>query len=250
MNKNKPYVLITGVAGGIGNSLVTSFLDEGYSIIATDIVKPNNLVGIDHFFQIDLESMVNNINEATTFYDDIKEIIGSNGLKALINNAATQIIKDQSELTVQDIILSFTVNCAAPFLLVKIFLEDLDKAKGSVVNISSIHANLTKPKFVAYATSKSALSGLTKALSIELGSRIRINAIAPAAILTPMLLAGFEDNKDGLSRLSSYHPVEKIGQPIDIAKLAVFLASENASFINGSIIKIDGGISNRLFDPE
>src|SRR3546814_11034334 len=80
-----------------------------------------------------------------------------------------------------------------------------------VLNISSIHARLTKPNFIAYATSKAALSGMTRAMAVELGARVRVNAIEPVAIDTPMLRAGFEGNDAGYEQLRIFHPVKAIG---------------------------------------
>jgi NAD(P)-dependent dehydrogenase (short-subunit alcohol dehydrogenase family) len=249
MNKNKRYVLITGVSGGIGGSLVKVFFNEGYTIIGTDIIEPINDKNIKYFIKADLGSIISNDEEIQNFYINVKNILKDDGLHAIVNNAAIQIVKNVSDLTINDVINSFKINCAAPFMLIKIFLIHLEKCYGSVVNISSIHAELSKPEFVAYATSKSALSGLTKSLALELGDRVRINAIAPAAVTTQMLLAGFESNKDGLTKLSNFHPVGRIGEPYEVAQLALFLTSDSAKFINGSVIKIDGGISNRLYDP-
>ena len=246
---NKPFVLITGVAGGIGGSLVKTFFESGFRVIGTDIIETINNDYIEHFFKIDLGLMISNEQAIQNFYLQVKNILGDEGLHAIINNAAIKTIKNISDLTVDDLINSFKVNCAAPFLLIKYFLRDLEKSNGSVVNISSIHAELTKPKFVAYATSKSALTGLTKSLAIELGGKIRVNAIAPAAIATPMLNDGFINKPEDFIKLSSFHPVGRIGEPNEVSQLAVFLTSSYAGFINGAVFKIDGGISSRLHDP-
>jgi NAD(P)-dependent dehydrogenase (short-subunit alcohol dehydrogenase family) len=247
--KNKPYVIITGISGGIGNALVNSYHEAGYIIIGTDKKVPKNLKLVDHFFQIDLESLINDDTKAKFFYKSVKYIIKNNGLHALINNAAIQIIKKVDNITINDMKHSLNINCIAPFFLIKCFSKELTKIKGSVVNISSIHSELTKPNFVAYATSKSALTGLTKSLAVEIGSRIRVNAIAPAAIKTEMLMAGFENSKNKFKKLSNYHPVLRIGKPSEISELSLFLTSEKAGFINGSIFQIDGGISKCLHDP-
>jgi len=250
MDQDKPYVLITGVSGGIGGALVQAFFEAGYRVIATDIVPPGNGQGIEYFFQINLESLIENENEAKEFYDRVQLILKQGGLKALVNNAALQIIKPIDELTVNDLMRTLNVNSAAPFFLIQNFLVNLIRANGSVINISSIHGELTKPNFVAYATSKAALSGLTRALAVELGARVRINGIAPAAIETKMLKSGFENKLEKFDELSRMHPVGRIGHPHEVANLAVFLASKSAGFINGSIFEIDGGISKRLHDPE
>lgn len=246
---NKPFALITGVAGGIGAALVRAFKDAGYIVIGTDLIQPPDIENIDFFFRINLENLIENEVDAKVFYHRISQVLNGSGLKVLINNAALQIIKPVNELTVIDLMRTLNTNTAAPFFLIQNFLKDLERENGSVINISSIHATLTKSNFVAYATSKAALSGLTRALSVELGHRVRINAIAPAAIATKMLKAGFENDKNGFEKLSKMHPVGKIGEPIEVADLAVFLSSGKAEFINGSIFDLNGGIGNRLYDP-
>ncbi len=249
MHTDKPFALITGVSGGIGGALVQAFHEAGYRIIATDLVIPANVPNIDHFFQINLERLIENEPEAHEFYELIRSVLNGAGLKVLVNNAALQIIKPLSEMTVRDMMRTLNTNAAAPFFLIQHFLTELEMMQGSVINISSIHAKLTKPNFVAYATSKAALSGLTRAMAVELGSRIRINAIAPAAVATSMLKAGFENNPEGFSTLSKMHPVGRIGEPHEVADLAVFLASDKAKFMNGGVYELDGGMGARLHDP-
>ena len=100
-----------------------------------------------------------------------------------------------------------------------------------------------------YAVSKSALAGLTRSLSLEFGSAVRVNTISPAATATPMLLAGFEGSPKKLDTLSDYHPIGRIAEPEEIARVALFLTSEGASFITGADLRVDGGISSCLSDP-
>jgi NAD(P)-dependent dehydrogenase (short-subunit alcohol dehydrogenase family) len=119
-----------------------------------------------------------------------------------------------------------------------------------VVNIASVHAQLTKPGFAAYATSKSALVGLTRSLAVDLEGVVRVNCISPGATGTPMLVAGFEGREEALSQLGQCHPLGRIAAPEEVARVAVFLASDDASFIDGAVLDVDGGIGARLHDPE
>ena len=117
-----------------------------------------------------------------------------------------------------------------------------------MVYIASIPAIQSKPGFCAYATSKAALVAFTRGLALDLAPAVRINAVAPAAVDTPMLRAGFND-EDALSRLAAYHPAGRIGAPDDVAKAAIFLASADSGFITGTTLFVDGGIAGRLHDP-
>jgi NAD(P)-dependent dehydrogenase (short-subunit alcohol dehydrogenase family) len=169
-------------------------------------------------------------------------------LHALINNAAVQILGGVDSLSRQDWQTTLNVNLVAPFVWVQALLPELEQHQGSVVNISSIHAKLTKKNFVAYATSKAALSGMTRAMAVDVGSRIRVNAIEPAAIETEMLRAGFHNEKSFLESLCEKHPQAKIGTPSDISEMAKIIATNSKSFLHGSIIEINGGIGARLHD--
>ncbi len=249
-NKPERYCLITGCAGGIGQALVRGFSAAGYQVIATDIdVKPEGL-NCRHYIQADLSLIADDEKYAADFFSTIQQYVNGQGLHVLINNAAIQILGGVDSLTRQDWQNTLDVNLLAPFFLTKSLLHELESVKGSVINISSIHAVLTKSNFVAYATSKAALSGMTKAMAVDLGSRIRVNAIEPAAIETEMLVAGFNNNLELLKNLKDYHPVGHIGQSDELAKLAIAIANEGMSFLHGACVTFDGGISSRLFDPE
>ena len=238
--------LITGSNGAIGQGLCRGLKYDGYYVIGTDIEK-NSKKNTDAYIAIDLDKLCND-----THYREqsIKSILQQcdDGLDVLINNAATQILNPISKLTVQDWNKTINVNLNSAFILIKELLENLKKTKGSVINVASIHAQLTKPNFSSYATSKAGLIGLTKSLSVELGAQVRVNAISPAAISTPMLEAGFSKDQKARAELDAHHPTEGIGTVDDIVSAVLYL-SQAENFINGTIINIDGGIGSRLHDP-
>ncbi len=242
------FALISGANGGIGSVLVDSFRAAGFQVIGTDITSPAAPARAHHFIECDLRRLVQRPEAAVEFCDEVRGVIGSAGLSALINNAATQVVDPVPHLSADDFSRSLDVNVLAPFILVQALLDDLVRGAGSVVNISSIHARLTKLGFVAYATSKAALSGLTRALGVEIGGRVRVNAIAPAAIETPMLRAGLRGDAGTMDLLAGRHPVGRIGKPEEVADLALFLVSAKAQFINGTVVELDGGIGARLHD--
>jgi len=173
----------------------------------------------------------------------------ADGLHVLVNNAAVQVLGGVEDLTISDWYRTLDINVLVPFALTKGLLAQLDSAGGCVINISSIHARLTKAGFVAYATSKAALSGMTRAMAVDLGSRVRVNAIEPAAIETPMLEAGFEGKPEQFVHLQASHPQGRIGTPEEVAALALSVASGELQFLHGACIGLDGGISGRLHDP-
>src|SRR5690606_23123305 len=97
--------------------------------------------------------------------------------------------------------------------------------------------------------SKAALVGLTKVMAVELGGRVRVNAVCPAAVATPMLVAGFEGREESYRQLSEMHPAGRIGQPEEVARLALLLSNEGLGFMTGAVVSIDGAIGARLHDP-
>jgi NAD(P)-dependent dehydrogenase (short-subunit alcohol dehydrogenase family) len=247
MQINNKTVLITGAAGGIGHALCEAFSLAEYKVIATDIFEPENVV-CDKFIITDLKLFCRDKYYRDDFIKNLQ--LSEYHLSTLVNNAATQILNSTEELSIDDWQETLEVNLLAPFFLTQALLLPLEKHHGSVVNIGSVHATATKQRFIAYATSKSALAGLTHALAVDLGQRIRVNTINPAAVETPMLLDGFKGKESLYQELASMHPLGRIAQPSEIAQVALFLASEKASFISGTTINVDGGILSRLHDPD
>lgn len=241
-------ILITGANGGIGQCLCETFKKNGWNVIATDLQ--------DEIFEADLTYISIDLNRICIdecYFEEkileIREKSPKEGLHALINNAAKQIVAPVENLSLNDWQATFNINVIAPFFLIKNLMLELERNNGSVINISSVHSKLTKSNFSAYATSKAALDGLTRSLALEIGSRIRVNSINPAAILTPMLESGFIGNDDQFLRLNEYHPSGCIGAPDLIARAALYLINENSGFLNGAFLGLDGGIASRLFDP-
>lgn len=240
--------LITGAAGGIGQALCAEFKKAGYRVIATDVTDHSNQA-CDCFVTADLKAICRDESSFKQFIMTVEDEIRGRGLTVLVNNAAVQILGGTSELSMQSWRDTLDVNVLAPFLLTQALVSYLEQARGSVINIGSVHATATKPGFVCYATSKAALVGLTKALAVDLGRRVRVIALNPAAVGTPMLIQGFEGKGDQLALLGNMHPIGRIADPHEIARTAVFLASPEASFITGVSFNVDGGILSRLHDP-
>jgi NAD(P)-dependent dehydrogenase (short-subunit alcohol dehydrogenase family) len=243
------YVLITGAAGGIGKAIVKEFSDVGYVVIASDCVpQPVDLI-CTHYVQSDLSEMMINKEYFNIIINKIQSFIGNNGLYALINNAAIQILGGVESLKIDDCNKTLNINLLAPLFLSQSLLKQLEKAKGSILNISSIHARLTKKNFLAYATSKAALSGMTKAMAVELGGRVRVNAIEPAAIETDMLKSGFSNSEEKYKLLAEYHPAGILGNVNELSRLVRSIVELDNGFFTGEVIGYDGGIGALLHDP-
>jgi NAD(P)-dependent dehydrogenase (short-subunit alcohol dehydrogenase family) len=238
-------VFITGVLGGIGKSIANKFRNEGYYVIGADRIL-NNLNYLDLYILLDLNQYVIDANYRERKNSELSKEVQQ--IDVLINNAAVQKLGDLESITLEDWVETLNVNLTAPMLLSQHFLKLLSQNVGSIINIASIHHILTKPNFVTYATSKSALVGLTKSMAVDLKGKVRVNAISPAAIETDMLLDGFDNNPNIINKLNKIHPIQRIGQPDEVAQMAFLLSDKNLGFINGANINMDGGISSVLSD--
>lgn len=247
----KKGVLITGAAGGIGVALTRGYKSAGWFVIATSRKTPENTEDIDAFIPCELLEIAQNQMALENFTTQIREILSQENvaLSALVNNAALQVLGGVDDIDAQQMRDSFLINTQAPFCLTKAFLPELEAAQGSVLNIGTVHAQSTKAGFVAYATTKTALHGLTRAMAVDLGGRVRVNCLAPAATETPMLKAGFEGRDDAYRALAEAHPLGRIAKPEEVADTALFLTSKDASFITGATLYCDGGVLSRLHDP-
>lgn len=240
-------VIITGVNGGIGKALKSKFSSQGYAVIGID--KNTDQNSCDAYIQTDFSRLAVNEELQADFSRELMAAIRCYELKGLCNNSAVQILGGLEDLSVKDFQETLNVNLTVPFFLAKICVDSLSSFGGSILNIGSIHAKLTKPKFLAYATSKGALETLTRAMAVDVGSRVKVNLIAPAAIETGMLKAGFYGKEEKYKQLLSFHPRGVIGTVEEVALLAYRLVDDDISFLSGAIIDLSGGISSRLHDP-
>ena len=234
----KKVALITGAGGCIGLNLVNGLLQKGWDVIGSDISfkketinhSANKLLWINQ----DLDQFVNNNYAQDEFKKKIDTFTKGKKLDCVIHNAAIQKLNSFQKLSDNDWISTFK----------------LIKSEGSIVNITSIHANQTKSDFSCYASSKAALNCLTRSMAVEIGKKVRVNAIEPAAILTPMLKMGFkESDQKVVNLLSNYHPSGNIGTPDDILRAVLFLIDPRNKFLNGCILPLNGGIDSKLNDP-
>lgn len=252
MPETGKLALITGASGGIGHALVRVFADAGYQVIASDLGEKPHDLPCAHYLPADLARYAQDEIYASEINTALRTCLNGH-LDVLIHNAALQILGGVDSLTRADWCQTLDVNLLAPFLLTQALLPELEAVRdnmGCVINIGSIHARLTKKNFVAYATSKAALAGMTRAVAVDLGPRVRINAIEPAAIETAMLKAGFEGKPELYAQLEACHPQQRIGTPEEVAHLALAIAAGGMNFLHGACIGLDGGIAGRLYDPD
>jgi NAD(P)-dependent dehydrogenase (short-subunit alcohol dehydrogenase family) len=244
-------LLITGAAGGIGRATVKVFSENGWRVIGVDRQPfgdtfPKN--GL--FIQADISEHKN----IQTIYEHAKAF--SPVLDAVVNNAAVQIAKPLIETTVEEWDLVIASNLRSVFLGAQLAYPLLKAAGGgAIVNVSSVHAVATSANIASYAASKGGLLALTRAMAIEFAvANIRVNAILPGAVDTPMLRAGLDRGhlagssmQDRLENLARKTVNGRIGKPEEIGRTIYFLADNTqSSFITGQALIVDGGATARL----
>jgi len=233
--------IITGGASGIGAGMVDVFRAEGATVIAADIneealAKASEKENV-HGMKLDVSS-----DEAwKTFAHDVKEKFGS--IDILVNNAGVSSEKPYTEINKEDWDFMMAINGFGPFAGMKHIAPIMaEQGKGSIVNISSYTAQIGQG-FNHYSASKGAVRAISKAAATQFGRQgVRVNALFPGIIETPMT-QGLSTSKDLLNQLIQATPLQRLGQPEDIAKAALFLASDDSSYITGAEIVIDGGFS-------
>ena len=244
-------VLITGAGGGIGRACVHHFALKGWRVVGVDRADfGNDFPHSGRFIQADIshpDSVDQIFREARDFHPT---------LDVLVNNAAVQVAKPLMETTVEEWDAVMASNLRSAFLFVKL-AHPLMKAAGggAIINVSSVHAIQTSSNIAAYAASKGGLLALTRALAIEFAAdNIRVNAILPGAVDTPMLRAGLGrghvghgDMQERLDNLARKTVSGKVGTPEEIAHAIYFLAdNEQSSFMTGQALVVDGGATARL----
>jgi NAD(P)-dependent dehydrogenase (short-subunit alcohol dehydrogenase family) len=226
--------VVTGAAGGIGAATCDLLDSYGWKVIPVDrrpVDRPGAL-------QVD-------IADAETVTDALSDLPQ---VDALVNNAAVQLYKSLLDTTVEEWDAIAAVNIRGAFVCLKAVHRQLAVARGSVVNVGSVHATATSHSIAAYAATKGGLSAFTRAAAIEMAPLgVRVNVVLPGAVDTPALRDGFSHKADAEQTLINRTPLKRIGDPRDIAQAIAFLIDRNRSaFITGQDLVVDGGALARL----
>jgi NAD(P)-dependent dehydrogenase (short-subunit alcohol dehydrogenase family) len=253
MRLKDKVAVITGAGSGIGRHCAYEFAKNGAKVVVADIN------------QLGAEETVQNIRKgggsAVVCKVDVSnresvEALVQFTLKTyskvdvLVNNAAIQINKTVDNMTFEEWNQQMSINVGGVFLCSKYFLPHLRETKGNIVSMSSVNSFFAEPMCAGYCATKSAIVGLTKAMAIDHGHEgVRVNCILPGYIDTGLTEGYFQSQPDpAQARIDSgkLHALWRIGQPNEVGKAAVFLASDDASFITGSSMVVDGGFGSGL----
>lgn len=246
-------VVVTGSGSGIGRSCALEFAREGANVIVADI----NFAGAEETVR-----QIDSINGAATALetdvskpDSVKKLVAYtinnfSKIDILVNNAAIQINKTIEDMTFEEWNLQISINIGGIFLCSKYFLPHLRQSKGNIVNMSSVNGYFVEPMCAGYCTTKAAIIGLTKAMAIDHGHEgIRVNCICPGYIDAGLAEGYFQSQPDPVkarTEAGKLHALWRIGRPEEVGRVAVFLASDDASFVTGASVAVDGGFGSGL----
>jgi glucose 1-dehydrogenase len=242
-------VLITGVVGGIGRATAAVFAEAGWYVVGVDRGAAAAPDGVARYIQADISE----IEASQAIFDEVTR--GPGRLDALVNNAAIQIAKPLVETTPEEWDAVMASNLRSVYLAIRHAYPLLSANGGAIVNVSSVHAVATSANIAAYAASKGALLAMTRSLAIEMArDGIRVNAVLPGAVDTPMLRAGLSRGhlsgtslEEQLELLAERTVLGRIGQPQEIGRAILFLADDFlSSFVTGHALVVDGGATTRL----
>lgn len=245
------HVLVTGGSRGIGAAIVEKALAEGARVSFIDIEKQ---AGEDLVHALGAperchfgEGSVCEAADVARVHEEAVRRFGP--VTGLVNNAGRNSYADPVAMTEREWDDVFSVDLKAAWLVARQVLPGMiAMRRGSIVNVASIHAEMTYPGFFPYAAAKSGLVGLTRSLALDMGKhQIRVNALSPGYTETHLVREFFAMNEPSLRQKAlDVHPLGRMGQPAEIASCAVFLLSDEASFVTGANWLVDGGLSARF----
>lgn len=242
MNKN---VLVTGGTRGIGEAISREFAKKGYDIIINYVnsnEKAQNLKQeLEKEYNIKVLPIQTDISNEIAIKNMVDTTIKEFGkIDVLVNNAGIVMDREFEDRTVEDWKKTLDINLIAPFVLTKLVGKEMMKQKsGAIINISSTNGlNTYYPTSVDYDASKSGLISLTYDSAVQFAPYVRVNCVAPGWVNTEM---NKELPEDFVKEETERILVKRFAEPEEIAKVVTFLASEDASFVNSTVIKVDGG---------
>ena len=216
-------VIVTGGANGIGRCIADEFRSAGAIVYVIDKQEGEHFVG--------------DISQKEVLESFATEVLSKHDKVDIIINNALPLMKGIDECSYEEFQYALAVGVAAPFYLVKLFMTHLAKG-ASIINISSSRDRMSQPQTESYTAAKGGIAALTHALAVSLAGRARVNSISPGWIDTSYTAYDGAD--------ATQHPSGRVGNPMDIANMVMFLCSDKAGFITGENICIDGGMTKQM----
>lgn len=216
-------VVITGGAKGIGKTIAQEFRKEGAQVCIIDLLENDSFVG--------------DLADQTVLERFAQKVIAEHGHVDYLINNALPLMKGIDGCSYEEFNYALRVGVTAPFYLTKLFTPHFSPG-AAIVNISSSRDRMSQPQTESYTAAKGGISALTHALAVSLAGRVRVNSISPGWIDTDYIVYQGPD--------ADQQPVGRVGNPLDIAHMVLFLCSEKAGFVTGENICIDGGMTRQM----
>tara|TARA_B100002019_G_C21193085_1_gene559906 strand:+ start:176 stop:937 length:762 start_codon:yes stop_codon:yes gene_type:complete len=241
---DQKVVIITGAGSGMGAATAKRFAKDGYKVVLNGRTKSKlqsvaDEIGSDHVLII--AGDISNPEDAANIVEQTIDTYGR--LDVLVNNAAIAIFSKIEDLSLDDWNKQLSINTTGPFLMIKNAINHLEKTKGSIVNVSSVSGLGGDWNGFAYDATKGAINMMTQALALDFAAKgVRVNAVAPSLTDTDMG-ASVTQNPEILEKFKTRIAMKRAGQPEEVADVIAFLASQDARFVTGTILPVDGGLS-------
>ena len=244
----KPVALVTGSSRGIGKATIIEFAKKGYDVVINYLSSEEEALKlkkmIEETYQVQVLAIQADVSKEEEVKNMVEEVIHTFGhIDCLVNNAGIAIDTTFEDKTVENFRRTLDVNLIGTFLVSKyVGKYMLEKKEGTIINISSTNGIDTYyPYSLDYDASKAGIISLTKNLALQYAPYIRVNSIAPGWVLTEM---NQELDPEFVESEQQKCLLKRFAEPEEIAQVAVFLASRDASYINGEVIRVDGGVNN------
>jgi glucose 1-dehydrogenase len=249
-------VLVTGGSSGIGQAIAVRFAEYGANVAINYLRRPEEAQGTEEqvhacISKVQQEGVQDVLVQGdVSREDDVVMMVGAaveglGGLDVLVNNAGIQISRPSEELSSEDFDKVLAVNLRGSFLCAREAIRHLlaEEKPGSIINVSSVHQLIPKPNYLGYSTSKGGMQNLTRTLALEYAARgIRVNGVGPGATVTPINRAWIDD-PEKRRQVEEHIPMQRAGDADEMAGVTAFLASDDAAYITGQTIFVDGGLT-------
>lgn len=234
-------VLITGTARGIGRACAVRFAERGATVVGGDLLDQSETAAACADLPGEFEPVAADVTDPAAVEALVERAADTGRVDAAVNIAGIVAREPLATHDGEPWERSVAVNLTAPFRIAREAVPHLRATGGTVVNVSSIYGQIGAAERVGYVSTKAGVEGLTRALAAELGEEgIRANAVAPGFIETPMTEPYAEDNA-ARERFQALAALERLGDPEEVASVVTFLASDDASFVTGETVLVDGG---------
>ncbi|QDI91794.1 SDR family oxidoreductase [Salicibibacter halophilus] len=257
MRLKDKVAIVTGGGQGIGKGIAETFGKEGAKVVVAEVDEETGRETVQQLQnnQTDAFLQPTDVSDDASVMDLMKTVVDKyGGIDILVNNAAINFRKPVHETSLEEWNQLLGINLTGPFLCSKYVLPEMQKrGGGSIINIASWHAEKTIPRLAAYATAKGGLTALTRQMALDYGAdQIRVNAVGPSTVDTPLLQKTFEsleDPDEAFEQTLDFQPMGRIGTTEDIANACLFLASDESTYVSGQTLMVDGGAINKIARP-